>query len=73
MERFWVVFCVHDDSIALLEGYSEPKMAPSHNPEWTLALQTTQHVSHSLVPIENEYEFVITLMDDVARFNAPSW
>lgn len=68
-----MVFCVHDDSIALLEGYNEPKFAPSHNPEWTVPLQTTLHISHALVPIENESEFVVTLHNDVARFNAPSW
>ncbi|XP_063703448.1 uncharacterized protein LOC134833151 [Culicoides brevitarsis] len=72
-EKYWVVFCVHDDTFALLEGYSEPKFAPSHIPEWTIPLQTTQHISHALVPQENEFEFVITLMNDVARFNAPSW
>lgn len=64
---------MHDDTFALLEGYSEPKFAPSHIPEWTIPLQTTLHISHALVPQENEFEFVITLMNDVARFNAPSW
>lgn len=72
-EKYWVVFCVHDDTFALLEGYLEPKFAPSHIPEWTISLQTTQHISHTLIPQENEFEFVITLMNDVARFNAPSW
>lgn len=64
---------MHDDTFALLEGYLEPKFAPSHIPEWTISLQTTQHISHTLIPQENEFEFVITLMNDVARFNAPSW
>lgn len=64
---------MHDDTFALLEGYLEPKFAPSHIPEWTIPLQSTQHISHALVPQENEFEFVITLMNDVARFNAPSW
>lgn len=72
-EKYWVVFCVHDDTFALLEGYSEPKFAPSHMPEWTISLQNTQHISHALVPQENEFEFVITLMNEVARFNAASW
>ncbi|XP_055697539.1 serine proteinase stubble [Phlebotomus papatasi] len=72
-EKFWVVFCVHDDFDALLEGYVEPRMAPSHSPEWTVSLQQTQHISHALVPLEQEYEFVITLSSDVVRFSASSW
>ncbi|XP_055679811.1 mucin-2 [Lutzomyia longipalpis] len=72
-EKFWVVFCVHDDFDALLEGYMEPRMAPSHSPEWTVSLQQTQHISHALVPLEQEYEFVITLSSDVVRFSASSW
>uniref|UniRef100_A0A1B0GJU2 Uncharacterized protein n=2 Tax=Lutzomyia longipalpis TaxID=7200 RepID=A0A1B0GJU2_LUTLO len=71
-EKFWVVFCVHDDFDALLEGYMEPRMAPSHSPEWTVSLQQTQHISHALVPLEQEYEFVITLSSDVVRFSASS-
>ncbi|XP_058467639.1 serine-rich adhesin for platelets [Malaya genurostris] len=72
-DRYWVVFCVHDDSEAFLEGYLDPRQAPSHSPEWTLSLQTVQHVSHALVPVEQEFEFVITLGNDVARFNANTW
>lgn len=72
-ERCWVVFCVHDDSEALLEGYSEPRLAASHSPDWTVSLQTTLHISHALVPSEQEYEFVITLLTETVRFNAPSW
>ncbi|XP_053684459.1 serine-rich adhesin for platelets [Sabethes cyaneus] len=72
-DRYWVVFCVHDDCEAFLEGYADPRQAPSHNPEWSLALQTVQHISHALVPVEQEFEFVITLGNDVARFNANTW
>lgn len=72
-EKFWVVFCVHDDFEALLEGYQEPRFAPLHQPLWTLSLQTTQHITHALVPTENDYEFVITLASTVARFTASSW
>ncbi|GAB0088346.1 uncharacterized protein DMENIID0001_027490 [Sergentomyia squamirostris] len=72
-EKFWVVFCVHDDFDALLEGYTEPRLAPSHSPEWTISLQQTQHISHALVPLEQEYEFVITLNTDCIRFSASSW
>lgn len=72
-DRTWVVFCVHDDSEAILEGYIEPRQAAFHIPEWTVPLQTTLHISHALVPSESEYEFVITLAADVIRFNAASW
>ncbi|XP_055585184.1 mucin-4-like [Uranotaenia lowii] len=72
-DRYWVVFCVHDDSEAFLEGYLDPRQAPSHSPEWSLSLQTVQHISHALVPVEQEFEFVITLNNDVARFNANTW
>lgn len=73
-EKFWVVFCVHDDFEALLEGYQEPRFAPLHQPDWTLSLQTTQHISHTLVPTtDTDYEFVITLTNSVARFTASSW
>uniref|UniRef100_A0A182QEW0 PH domain-containing protein n=1 Tax=Anopheles farauti TaxID=69004 RepID=A0A182QEW0_9DIPT len=72
-DRYWVVFCVHDDCEAFLEGYSDPRQAPSHAPEWALSLQTVQHVSHALVSVEQEFEFVITLGSEVARFNANTW
>ncbi|XP_031631248.1 probable serine/threonine-protein kinase DDB_G0282963 [Contarinia nasturtii] len=72
-EKYWVVFCVHDDCEALLEGYAEPRQAPSHSPDWTVSLQTTLHISHTLVPSENEYEFVIALAGETLRFNASSW
>lgn len=67
------MFCVHDDCEAFLEGYVDPRQAPSHSPEWSLSLQTVQHISHALVPVEQEFEFVITLSTDVARFNANTW
>lgn len=68
-----MVFCVHDDSEAILEGYVEPRQAAQHQPEWTVPLQHALHVSHSLVPSEHEYEFVVTLPAEVVRFNAPTW
>lgn len=64
---------MHDDCEALLEGYTEPRLAASHSPDWTLSLQTTLHISHTLVPSEQEYEFVITLLTETVRFNAASW
>lgn len=72
-EKFWVVFCVHDDCQPLLEGYTEPRQASTHVPEWTVSLLTTLHISHTLVPSEQEYEFVITLQKDTVRFHAQSW
>lgn len=67
------MFCVHDDCEAFLEGYLDPRQAPSHSPEWSLSLLTVQHVSHALVSVEQEFEFVITLSTEVARFNANTW
>lgn len=64
---------MHDDCEALLEGYVEPRLAASHTPDWTVTLQNTLHISHALVPTEQEYEFVVTLQSDVIRFCAPSW
>ncbi|XP_073814489.1 uncharacterized protein [Musca autumnalis] len=72
-ERSWVVFCVHDDTEALLEGYAEPRQAPSHNPEWVVSLQDTLHISHALIPNSHEFEFVVTLSNEVLRFHAMSW
>lgn len=72
-DRSWVVFCVHDDTEALLEGYAEPRLAPSHNPEWVVSMQDTQHISHALIPNSHEFEFVVTLSNEVVRFHAMSW
>lgn len=72
-DKSWVVFCVHDDNEALLEGYIEPRQAASHLPEWKISLQMIQHISHTLVSSENEFEFVITLNNEVVRLQALSW
>uniref|UniRef100_A0A1A9W1A3 PH domain-containing protein n=1 Tax=Glossina brevipalpis TaxID=37001 RepID=A0A1A9W1A3_9MUSC len=69
-ERSWVVFCVHDDTEALLEGYADPRQAPSHNPEWIVSMQDTLHISHALIPNSHEFEFVVTLSSEVVRFHA---
>lgn len=68
-----MVFCVHDDCEALLEGYAEPRLAASHSPDWAISLQSALHISHTLVPSEQEYEFVIALTTETVRFNAASW
>ncbi|XP_036324477.1 mucin-5AC [Rhagoletis pomonella] len=72
-DRSWVVFCVHDDTDALLEGYAEPRQAASHNPEWIVSMQDTLHISHALIPNSHEFEFVVTLANEVIRFHAMSW
>ncbi|ALC47449.1 CG31342 [Drosophila busckii] len=72
-ECCWVVFCVHDDTEALLEGYAEPRHAAAHMPEWVLSLRDTLHISHALIPNSHEFEFVVTLSNEVMRFHAASW
>ncbi|XP_011188327.1 mucin-5AC [Zeugodacus cucurbitae] len=72
-DRSWVVFCVHDDTDALLEGYAEPRQAAAHNPEWIVSMQDTLHISHALIPNSHEFEFVVTLANEVIRFHAMSW
>lgn len=73
IDRYWVVFCVHDDCEALLEGYVEPRLAPFHSPDWIVSLQHAMHISHALVGVEQDFEFVITVPNEVHRFMAPSW
>ncbi|XP_026275656.1 serine/arginine repetitive matrix protein 2 [Frankliniella occidentalis] len=72
-ERVWAVFCVHDDIHPFLELYMEQKMAAAHKPDWCVSLSTTLHVSPTIVALDQEYEFVITLTSDVVRLTAPSW
>ncbi|XP_052852178.1 protein lingerer [Drosophila gunungcola] len=72
-ECSWVVFCVHDDTEALLEGYAEPRQAAGHLPEWVVSLRETLHISHALIPNSHEFEFVVTLSHEVLRFHAVSW
>ncbi|XP_049959888.1 uncharacterized protein LOC126480693 [Schistocerca serialis cubense] len=72
-ERVWVVFCVHDDSEPLLEIYNCKNKAVTHKPDWFVSLSNCLHVSPTICPQEDEYEFVITLSSDVVRLTAPSW
>nr|CAD7441733.1 unnamed protein product [Timema bartmani] len=72
-ERVWVVFCVHDDSEAFLELYSDQKVAVAHKPDWFVSLNNCLHVSPTICPQEDEYEFVVTLSSDLVRLTAPSW
>ncbi|XP_063231800.1 uncharacterized protein LOC134536136 isoform X2 [Bacillus rossius redtenbacheri] len=72
-ERVWVVFCVHDDTEAFLELYSDQKVALMHKPDWCVLLNNCLHVSPTICPQEDEYEFVVTLSSDVVRLMAPTW
>lgn len=68
-----MVFCVHDDTDAFLETYTDNKIAVLHKPEWFVYLNDVQHVSPTICPQEQEYEFVLTLKSEVIRLTAPTW
>ncbi|ENN74324.1 hypothetical protein HUJ04_012606 [Dendroctonus ponderosae] len=72
-EKLWVVFCVHDDTDAYLETYSDNKVAVFHKPEWFVSLNSVQHISPTICAHEQEYEFVLTLSSEVVRLAAPTW
>jgi hypothetical protein len=72
-EKLWVVFCVHDDTDAFLEMYADNKIAVLHKPDWFVYLNDVQHVSPTICPHEQEYEFVLTLKSEVIRLTAPTW
>ncbi|XP_044765853.1 uncharacterized protein LOC123322078 [Coccinella septempunctata] len=71
-ERLWIVFCIHDDVNAFLEAYSDNKSAILHKPCQFFSLNETQHVTSSICPINEEYEFCITLLDQIIKLAAPS-
>lgn len=64
---------MHDDSDAYLEAYANNKVAVLHRPDWVVSLNETQHISPTICPHEQEYEFVITLHSEVVRLAAPTW
>ncbi|KRT79822.1 hypothetical protein AMK59_7055 [Oryctes borbonicus] len=72
-EKVWVVFCVHDDNEAFLETYTDCKSSMTHKPEWFISLQYTNHISSTICPHEQEYEFVVTLNSEIVRLAAPTW
>lgn len=72
-EKVWVVFCVHDDNEAFLETYPDCKASITHKPEWFISLQHTNHISSTICPHEQEYEFVVTLTSEIVRLAAPTW
>lgn len=72
-ELAWIVFCVHDDTEPYLESYADNKAAILHKPDWFASLTNTQHISPTIYPHDEEYEFVITLSTEVIRLAASSW
>lgn len=69
----WTVFCVHDDTEPYLEIYTDTKVATSHKPEWFMSLASTVHISPTICATDDEFDFVITLADDVVRLTTPTW
>lgn len=72
-EKVWAVFCVHDDTEPYLELYADSKVAATHKPDWSVSLAGTDHITPSICPTDDEFEFVIKLAEDVVRLMAPSW
>ncbi|XP_076260938.1 uncharacterized protein LOC143196885 [Rhynchophorus ferrugineus] len=72
-EKLWVVFCIHDDTDAYLETYTDNKLAVFHKPDWFVCLNNIQHISPTICAQDQEYEFVLTLTTEVIRLAAPSW
>ncbi|KAF5289287.1 hypothetical protein FQR65_LT11908 [Abscondita terminalis] len=72
-ERVWTVFCVHDDIEAYLETYIDCKAAVTHKPDQFIALSGTKHISPTICPHDQEFEFVINLTSEVVRLAAPTW
>ncbi|GBM78125.1 hypothetical protein AVEN_17050-1 [Araneus ventricosus] len=70
LEKFWVVFCVHDDKEAFLEFYENRRSAYSHMPLSNVSLSTCLHISPTIVAQGNDHEFVITLDNQVIRLAA---
>ncbi|XP_035224179.1 uncharacterized protein LOC118196818 isoform X2 [Stegodyphus dumicola] len=69
-EKFWVVFCVHDDKEAFLEFYENRRSAYSHMPLSNISLSKCLHISPTIVAQENDHEFVVTLETQVVRLAA---
>ncbi|XP_039283251.1 uncharacterized protein LOC111051549 isoform X2 [Nilaparvata lugens] len=72
-ERVWCVFCVHDDVEPFIEIYGDQKMAAAHKPDWCASLARALHVSPTICPQDQQFEFVVTLPDTALRLSAPSW
>lgn len=72
LERFWFVFCIHDDTEAYLEAYTDKKSSLMHRPVSLTYLNETLHVSSTICSEYKEYEFVVTLKSGVVRLLAPT-
>lgn len=72
-ERAWTVFCVHEDTQAYLETYADNKAALLHKPDWFVSLNNVKHISPTICAQDQEFEFVITLNNEVVRLAAPTW
>jgi len=64
-ERLWAVFCIHDDTEAFLEFYTEPKSATTHKPTSFVPLRTAMHISPAICGHPDDFEFAITLTTQV--------
>lgn len=75
VSRFWVAFCIHDDSDPRLEGFPDQKQAISHNPVWSQPLRSAVYLSPTLCATsKNDFEFCINFSDDqVLRLAAPTY
>lgn len=73
--RFWVAFCVHDDTEPRLEGFADQKQATTHSPMWAHSLRHIQHLSPTLCATQrHDYEFCVNFNDDrVLRLAAPTY
>ncbi|XP_033209590.1 uncharacterized protein LOC117168217 [Belonocnema kinseyi] len=73
--KFWVAFCVHDDSEPRLEGFVDQKQATTHSPVWAHSLRNVLHLSPTLCATQrNDYEFCVNFSDDrVLRLAAPTY
>lgn len=72
-EKFWVIFCIHDDAEAFLEFYTEPKLGTIHKPLYAILLNACLHVSPSIIGQDNEYQFAVTLPNEVVRLVVSTW
>ncbi|XP_015600966.1 uncharacterized protein LOC107270450 [Cephus cinctus] len=75
VNRFWVVFCVHDDSEPRLEGFPDQKDVAAHSPTWTMSLRNALHLSPTLCATQrHDFEFCVNFNDDrVLRLAAPTY
>lgn len=49
------------------------KAALLHKPDWFISLNDTKHISPTICAQDQQYEFVITLSNEVIRLAAPTW